>query len=36
MNKIALWINVSEDDWTAERTIIASNDSAKKVKGKRD
>ena len=24
MNKIALWISVDEDDWTAERVIIAS------------
>ena len=26
MNKIALWMNVCADDWTAERVIIASND----------
>ena len=26
MNKIALSIRVSADDWTAERAIIASND----------
>ena len=25
MNKIALWISVRVDDWTAERAIIASN-----------
>ena len=25
MNKIALWISVAVDDWTAERVIIASN-----------
>ena len=30
MNKIALWIRVNVDDWTAERTIIASNDSFSK------
>ena len=27
MNKLALWINVCVDDWTAERAIIASNAS---------
>ena len=27
MNKIALWIGVRENDWTAECAIIASNDS---------
>ena len=26
MNKIAVWINVCVDDWTAERAIIASNE----------
>ena len=25
MNKIALWLNFSADDWTAKRTTIASN-----------
>ena len=25
MNKIALWVNVCADDWTAERAIITSN-----------
>ena len=25
MNKIALWISIRVDDWTAERAIIASN-----------
>ena len=25
--KIALWINVCADDWTAERAIIASDDN---------
>ena len=25
MNKIALWISVDADDWTAESVIIASN-----------
>ena len=26
VNKIALWISVRVDDWTAERAIIATND----------
>ena len=26
MNKIALWINVCPDDWTAERPIITNNE----------
>ena len=26
MNKMALWISVGVDDWTAKRAIIASND----------
>ena len=25
MNKIALWIGVSSDDWTTERVITSSN-----------
>ena len=25
MNKIALWIDVGEDDWTTEKVIIANN-----------
>ena len=29
MNKIALQIRVGVDDWTAERAIIASNESQK-------
>ena len=32
MNKIALWINICADDWTAERSIIASNDMCYKQK----
>ena len=27
MNKIALWIGVRADDWTAELAVIASNNS---------
>ena len=27
VNKIALWISVGVDDWTAERVLIASNGS---------
>ena len=26
MNKIALWISIRGNDWTAERAIIASNE----------
>ena len=29
MNKIALWINICTDDWTAERAIILSNEVRK-------
>ena len=32
MNKIALWINVCADDWTAERAIIASNNTGWKYR----
>ena len=31
MNKIALWIHVRVNDWTAERAIIASNERQMKI-----
>ena len=32
MNKIALWIDVRVDDWTAKRAIIARNDILSKLR----
>ena len=29
MNKLGLWTNVSADDWTAKKAIIASNNDNK-------